>query len=52
MSERLREAMLLISVLVMITTAVVNPQLRFVSLIFAVVGVGLFLRRRRRRLDK
>ena len=50
MRERIREFLLLIAVLVMIVTAVTNPQLRWVSLFFAVIGVGLFLRRRDRRL--
>ena len=52
MKERAREYLLLIAVLVLITTAVIQPEMRTLSLVFSVVGVGLYLRRRRTRLDR
>ena len=50
MSERLREYLLLVAVLVLITTAVIEPEMRTLALVFSVVGVALFMRRRHRRL--
>lgn len=45
-----REWLLAIAVLGLITTAVLEPATRTLSLVFAVVGVGLLIRRRQRRI--
>jgi MYXO-CTERM domain-containing protein len=52
MSARFREIFLLVAVFALIVIAVLDPEKRNVSLMFAVIGVGLYLRRRRRRLDR
>ena len=46
-----REWLLVIAVLGLIMSAVLEPATRTLSLVFAVVGVGLLIRRRQRRVS-
>jgi len=46
-----REWLLAIAVLGLITSAVLEPATRTFSLMFSVIGVGLLIRRRQRRIQ-